>query len=212
MRVALYLRVSTDRQTTDNQAQALEQYAGRQNWEIVRTFRDVDSGANPARPELQQLFQCATEGHIDRVLIFALDRLTREGPLEALQYVARLKRAGVDLWSMTEEHFRASGPAGDLFLSIAAWIAAQERTRHVERIRAGQDRARAQGKTIGRPRRITDRETIIALRTVDQLTYSQIARATKTPRATVARICKQHHEETHPHEDLLQSNFQGSAI
>ena len=74
------------------------------------------------------------------------------GPVPAFIYAAgQLMDYGVQFESLTEAHFRTTGPAGDLMIAIAAWIAKQERIRISERTKAGVARARAQAKHCGRP-------------------------------------------------------------
>ena len=100
--------------------------------------------------------QLAELRRFDLVLVWALDRLTREGVAETFEYIKRLTSHGVQFVSFTEEHFRTTGPAGELMIAVAAWIAKQERIRISERVRAGLSRARAlrtrSGRMIGRPR------------------------------------------------------------
>jgi DNA invertase Pin-like site-specific DNA recombinase len=155
-RVALYARVSTrdGRQELDNQLRQLRQFAKAQGWTVTGEYCDQISGASQVKdtPELKRLFADSAARRFDRVLIWALDRLSRGTIVETFSRIQRLQSSGVDLWSLTEEHFRTSGPAGDLLIAVAAWIAEHERRRLQERIGAGLDRARAQGKTLGRPR------------------------------------------------------------
>jgi DNA invertase Pin-like site-specific DNA recombinase len=101
---------------------------------------------------------------LDLVLVWSLDRFTREGVLETFEHVRRLTTCGVQFESYTEQHFRTTGPAGELMLAIAAWIAKQERIRISERTKAGLERARRSGKHCGRPRRLFRRDEAIRLR------------------------------------------------
>ena len=132
MKVALYARVSTrdGRQFTQNQLDGMRRYALFRGWEIVREYVDRATGSKGAagRDELAALMADAYARHFDVVLVWALDRFTREGVLEAFQYIARLKASGVEFRSVTEEHFQTSGPAGELFLAVAAWMAKQGTT------------------------------------------------------------------------------------
>jgi len=85
------------------------------------------------------------------LLVWVLDHLTREGVAETFVYIKRLSSHGVQFVSFTEEHFRTTGPAGELMIAVAAWIAKQERRRIRERVRAGLDQARAHGTRSGNP-------------------------------------------------------------
>jgi DNA invertase Pin-like site-specific DNA recombinase len=79
-----------------------------------------------------------------------------------------LRGRGVQFVSFAKEHFRTTGPAGELMIAVAAWIAKQERVRISERVRAGLNRARVQGtrsgNAIGRPKAIFDRQKVADLR------------------------------------------------
>jgi DNA invertase Pin-like site-specific DNA recombinase len=191
MRVALYARVSTrdGRQFTVNQISGMRQYARRQpGWEVVCEYVDHATGSAGAqgRDELAAMMADAHARRFDLVLVWALDRFTREGVLEAFQYIERLKAAGVEFRSVTEEHFQTSGPAGELFMAVAAWMAKQERARLRERILAGLDRARAAGKIFGRPRAGLDLTKIARMR-ADGMSVRDIARATGKGKSTIDR-------------------------
>jgi DNA invertase Pin-like site-specific DNA recombinase len=90
--------------------------------------------------------------------------LTREGVYETFAHIRTLRTYGVQFESLTEAHFRTTGPAGDLMLAIAAWIAQQERIRISERTKAGLARAKAQGRVGGRRARVFDRDRAQKLR------------------------------------------------
>lgn len=160
MKAAIYARVSTrDKgQDPENQLRELRAYCDRAGWEIFREYIDHASGKSGDRDEFVRLFKDATERRFGVVLTWALDRFTREGIFETFGHVQRLTDYGVKFESFTEPHFRTTGPAGELMLAIAAWIAKQERERHRERTKAGMARAKAEGKEIGRRRRIFNRE------------------------------------------------------
>jgi DNA invertase Pin-like site-specific DNA recombinase len=92
----------------------------------------------------------AAAGKFGLIVCWSLDRFTREGVSETFLYLARLKANRVHFYSLTEEYFRTTGPAGELLIAVAAWIAESERRRRVERVKAGLARARAAGKILGR--------------------------------------------------------------
>lgn len=190
IRVALYARVSTHegKQHLDNQLLKLRQYAtaGPPPWVIVREYTDQETGGTPKREGLEALLRDASRRQFDRVLVFDLSRLTREGPAAAFGYIERLAKWGVEFWSYTEEHFRTSGPAGDLFIAIAAFIAREERKTKSARVRAGLDRARQQGKKLGRPAAALQDFVLVRLRE-QGLSIRKIATALQTSPSTVER-------------------------
>jgi DNA invertase Pin-like site-specific DNA recombinase len=166
MRIGVYSRVSTkDKgQDCENQLVQLREFAARQGWTIVREYVDHESGAKSDRGQFQQMFQDAAQRRFDLLLFWSLDRLSREGVLETLQYLNRLTAAGVAYRSFTEQYFDSCGIFRDAVISILATVAKQERIRISERVRAGLDRARAKGKRLGRPPVVVDIAKIALLR------------------------------------------------
>jgi DNA invertase Pin-like site-specific DNA recombinase len=187
-KAAAYLRTSTrdGRQTTENQLAVIRDYARQNGLTIVREYSDAATGANGSRDGLHDLMQGALSRKFDTVLVFALDRFTREGVFRAFAYIEQLREAGVEFRSVTEPHFQTTGMCGELFLAVAAWIAKQEREQLRGRIKAGLDRARASGRTLGRPRRIVDCQKLIDLREQGR-TIREIERLTGVSRATITR-------------------------
>lgn len=191
-RAALYVRVSTTdgRQHTQNQLRALEDYAKRHKFQIAQKYVDRSSGSRGAGPggrgELARLLRDAHQGLFDIVLVFALDRLTREGVFKAFQYIERLKTSGVDFRSITEEHINTAGAAGEMFLSIAAALARLEREKIRSRINAGLARAREQGTQLGRPAAAVDMSQLRRLRRLKR-TIEEIMKITGHSRATIYR-------------------------
>jgi len=159
MRAAIYARVSTkDKgQDVENQLAQLRRYASEQNWEVA-LFIDYESAKTASRAQFQELFAAASRREFGVVLVWALDRFTREGVAETFIHIKRLLEFGVQFESYTEAHFRTTGPAGELMIAIAAWIAKQERIRISERTKAGLATARAKGKTLGRKWKLFPRD------------------------------------------------------
>ena len=196
MRVAIYARVSTiDKgQETENQLRELRQFVANRTadgWTLAGEYVDQASGKTAGRTEFQRLFRDASERKFDLVLFWSLDRFTREGVLETLQHLNRLTSNGVDWWSFREEYLRSIGPFRDAVLSILATIAKQERVRMSERVKAGLDRAKAQGKAIGRPKVVVDRDRVIQLRE-QGLSHWQICQEVGISRTSVQRILMEH--------------------
>jgi DNA invertase Pin-like site-specific DNA recombinase len=85
-------------------------------------YIDQASGKTSERDSFKRLFEDASRRAFDVVLVWALDRFTREGVLETFEHVQRLTHFGIAFESYTEQHFRTTGPAGELMLAIAAWM------------------------------------------------------------------------------------------
>ena len=151
MKAAIYARVSTADQETQNQLADMRTFAHSQGWEIAGEYLDQESGKTANRSHFQRLFEDAARRRFDVILFWALDRFTREGTLPTLQHLDRLTNYGVGFRSFSEPYLDSCGVFRDAVISILATIAKQERIRIAERTRAGVARARAQGKRIGRP-------------------------------------------------------------
>lgn len=158
IRVVLYNRVSDPRgrQDPENQARQMRERAAKtEGWNLVKEYVDQYTGSKSDRPAFQQLFQDAREGKFDLVLFWSLDRFSREGTLETLKHLEALTDCGVGWISHTEPYLDSLGPFRDAVLALLACIAKQERIRISERVKAGLDRAREEGKQIGgRPKNI----------------------------------------------------------
>lgn len=149
-RAALYLRVSTSdgRQTTANQLPDLERLAAARGFEVA--MYEEQESAVKARPVLDRLLADVRSGRVQAVVVWALDRLHRS-MVGSINAVLELDRLGVPVISLKEPWLDTSGPVRSLLVAIFGWVAEQERTRLIERTKAGLDRARAQGKRLGRP-------------------------------------------------------------
>jgi DNA invertase Pin-like site-specific DNA recombinase len=212
IRTAIYARVSTTQsQDTENQLVQLRDYCTRQGWTITNEYIDQASGKTSERDAFKRLFEDASRRAFDIVLVWALDRLSREGVLETFEHVRRLTNYGVAFESYTEQHFRTTGPAGELMLAIAAWIAKQERIRISDRTKAGLARARRQGKVPGRPKRVFRRDEVVRLRDEERMSWRAIAAALDIPVMTAvdAYRCT---EMVAPSEDTSDGNDRTSMV
>lgn len=189
MRAAIYSRVSKrdKSQDTENQAVVLRDYCRSMKWPLVLEYADNESAKSGERDAFQEMLTAAAQRKFDCVVVWALDRLTREGVAETFIYIKRLLGHGVQFISFTEEHFRTTGAAGELMIAIAAWIAKQERIRISERTRAGLDKARAKGVRLGRPPRVYDRQRVADMH-LRKMSLSVIAAKSGLSKTTVARI------------------------
>ncbi len=159
LRVALYVRVSKkdSSQDVENQLIALREYCQRRGWAIVETYSDNESGrkGRVERLAFDQMFKDAARGTFDLLLFWSLDRLSREGIAQVLYYLQNLDGCGVRFHSYTEEFLNTENDMiRPLLIAFMSHLAAYEAKRISERTKAGLERARRQGKTLGRPRRI----------------------------------------------------------
>ncbi len=158
MKAAVYARVSTkDKgQDVENQLAQLRRYASERDWEAIE-YVDHESGKHSDRAQLQAMFAAASRREFKVILIWALDRLSREGVAKTFEHIKTLRGYGVEIESYTEPYFRTTGPVGELVIAIFAWIAEQERIRISERTKAGLATARNKGKVLGRPWKVFPR-------------------------------------------------------
>ena len=154
LKVFLYARVSTrdKHQNTENQLPEMRREVQRQGWTLKREFIDRTSASGKKkREQFDEMLEACERHQADVLMIWALDRFTREGPLRTLLLIDRLSRAGVKVKSMREPWLDPNSPSYELLLPIFAWIAKQESMRLGERVKAGMERAREKGVRFGRP-------------------------------------------------------------
>ena len=151
-RAALYLRVSTDGQTVENQRRDLIKLAELRGWEVVATYEDAGisgSKGRDKRPGLNQMLQDARRRKFDLVAVWAIDRLGRSTSTVAGS-IDELAEAGVGMFAH-KESMDTSTAHGRAMLEMAAVFARLEREMIRERVVAGLARARAEGTRLGRP-------------------------------------------------------------
>jgi len=152
-RVAIYLRVSTDSQTTENQRRELEAVAERSGWQVVQVFEDAGvSGAKgrDKRPGFDALLKGATRRQFDMVVAWSVDRLGRSLQ-DLVGFMNELNAVGCDLY-LHQQAVDTSTPSGRAMFQMCGVFAEFERGMIKERVNAGLSRAKAQGKTLGRPK------------------------------------------------------------
>lgn len=158
VKVVIYLRVSSSEQTADNQLPALEKWIADKNHELVEVYQESESAWRSGHQrELSRLFDDLKRRKADICLVWALDRLTREGIAKIFELINRFKMYGVQVISLQEPWTEQSGPMADLLYAITAWVAEFESRRRSERTLAGLARALQEGKKLGRPKGSKDK-------------------------------------------------------
>jgi DNA invertase Pin-like site-specific DNA recombinase len=162
-RAAIYLRVSSEEQTYENQRPEVERVVSTRGYELVARYEEHASAAKH-RDQFERMMSDAHRGMFDVLVVWALDRFGRS-MVGNIQAVLELDRRGVQVVSVREPWLDTGGPAvRPLLIAIFGWVAEQERVRLSERTRAGMERARRSGVRIGRPSARVDVERALALR------------------------------------------------
>lgn len=161
MKVALYARVSKDEasssgalQDPENQLQPLRKFCEAMGWTVSKEFVDRASGGSANRPEFQRMLGEVRQRHFDLILVWALDRFSREGMTNTLSYIKQLKTYKTGLKSLQESWLDTTQEGvTELLLAIFAWVAAEEKRKISERTKAGLAKLKAKGVKLGRPRK-----------------------------------------------------------
>jgi DNA invertase Pin-like site-specific DNA recombinase len=149
-RAAIYARVSTFDQTTENQVIELRRYADTRGWTANEYVDQGVSGSTDHRPALDKLLRDAKRRRFDVLVCWRLDRLGRN-LRHLILFLEELQALGVDFVSLAEG-IDATTPAGRLQMHILGAIAEFERARIAERVRLGLARVQANGQKLGRPK------------------------------------------------------------
>ncbi len=158
MKVCIYSRVSTGQQDTTNQSVALSEWAKQRGFEVAKVYEEEESAWKAVhQKKLSTLLADARLRQFQAVLVWSLDRLSREGALAILSLVNKLSSCGVRVLSYQESWAEAPGELAELLYALTGWVARMESQRRSERTRAGLARVKAQGKRLGRPPGSKDR-------------------------------------------------------
>jgi DNA invertase Pin-like site-specific DNA recombinase len=185
-RAALYMRVSTKGhgQTTDTQALALREYAERRGFEAIEYRDEGVSGSKDSRPALDKLMKDARARKFDVVIVARFDRFARSVShlLRALEEFSHL---GIDFVSVSES-IDTSTPVGKMIFTVLGAVAELERNLIKERVSMGINRARKEGKQLGRPKRILDRERAQLM--LQSMSVRAVARQFGVSRGVIERL------------------------
>lgn len=156
-RAALYLRVSKNDQTIDNQRLELERVAAARGWKIVSIFKDEGiSGAfgRGVRSQYDAMLKRGVQAQHDVVMAWDVSRLSRSLS-DLVQTLEELHACGIDLY-LHQQAIDTTTPAGKAMYQMCGVFAEFERGILSERVKAGLNRAKEQGKVLGRPMKIVN--------------------------------------------------------
>ena len=188
-RAAVYVRVSTDKQTIENQLRELRQIAECRGWEVIHEYQDAGVSAakgREARPGLDEMLKDAQRRRFDIVMAWAIDRLGRS-LIDLLGTIQALEACGVDLY-LDQQSIDTTTPAGRLMFQITGAFAEFERSMIRQRVRAGLKRAVESGKQLGRPKIDPATEKRIQAQLRAKKGMLAIARDLKVGTGTVQRV------------------------
>ena len=190
MKAAIYARVSTDDQTTENQIQALVDVLTKRNWVLMEVFKDEGiSGAKgrDKRPALDDLLKRCTRGEFDIVAAWSVDRLGRSLS-DLVSILSELDAAGVSLY-LHQQAIDTTTPAGKAMFQMLGVFAEFERELICERVKAGIARAKKKGVKFGPKRTVTARQ-IAAVKFGLEMGESvrAVAKSAEVGAGTVSRI------------------------
>jgi DNA invertase Pin-like site-specific DNA recombinase len=153
--IALYARVSTDKQAVDMQTSELKDFIKRRDWKIYKAYIDQGySGKNTKRPAFNEMMDHARDRRFDILMVWKLDRLGRSLK-DLINILDELASFGVDFISYKDRHMDTTTPTGKLVFNVVASVAEFERDLISERVKAGLANAVRKGKTLGAKRKLT---------------------------------------------------------
>jgi len=150
MKIAIYARVSTEDQNLDNQIDQLKSYCDRMDYDIYKVYTDKISGAKESREGFDRMMNDSRKKLFEAVLCWKLDRLGRSLK-HLISIIEEWKKRGIDLICY-QQNIDTTNASGKLMFQIIGAFAEFERNMISERTKAGLDRAKKQGKKLGRPK------------------------------------------------------------
>jgi DNA invertase Pin-like site-specific DNA recombinase len=173
-RVAVYVRVSTKDQSVDMQLDDLERYSRERVLNVFKVYEDNGvSGTKETRPALSELMNDAKKRKFDVVLVWRFDRFARSTK-HLVTALYEFRNLGIDFISY-QENIDTSSPLGEAIFTIISAMSKLERDIIAERVKGGLRKAKASGKTLGRPKNMVDTDKVIEYRKQNK-TIRQIAK------------------------------------
>ena len=186
MRAGLYARVSThDQQTLPLQLAAMRDYVAKRGWEAGLVVQDVGSGAT-LRPKREELLKAARRRELDRIVVWRLDRWGRS-LLDLVATLQELVSLDVGFVSLSEA-LDLTTPSGRALAGMLAVFAEFERDILRDRVKAGIEQARKEGRPHGRPPTIAKYATRVRTLARKGLSKSEISRRLRISRTSVRRF------------------------
>jgi DNA invertase Pin-like site-specific DNA recombinase len=191
-RAAIYLRVSTNegKQTEENQRRELRQFVEKEGYELAGEYVDRESGrkGRKNRDGFDRMFEAAEDREFDVLVFWSLDRFSREGIRKTISYLQQLDALGVSFRSYTEPYLNTDHElVSNILLSVLSYFAEYEAEKISRRTKAGIERAREEGKQIGRPSKFEEHRDEIEAMIEEGCSKNEMKRRTGLAYATVSK-------------------------
>lgn len=188
MRVVIYNRVSTDDKDQNPKRQLLknQQYCDLHNHNVVGIVTEYHTGdSDPfSRPKGQRILDYAPDG----IVFFSMDRFTRESPIKVIQMINNMKNQNIKLISITEPAFNMESEFSEILLFIMGWFNNYFLKKLKRDIKSGMDRARKEGKQIGRSKAQFNKFRAYQLLFIDKLSQRVVSKELGVSLATINRF------------------------
>jgi len=189
MKVAMYLRVSTDDQTIENQKRDLDEVAGRLGWDVVAVYADEGisgSKGRDKRPQFDELLKGVARKEFDMIAAWSVCRLGRSLS-DLVNFLGDINNRGVDLY-LHKQGLDTSTPAGRMLFGILSVFSEYEKAMISSRVKAGLART---DKAIGRPGIGDWKMNRVKKQLREGRGVREVARMVKLSPGTVSRIKKE---------------------
>lgn len=192
--VAIYARVSTDKQKVDMQLSELRQFAARSGWAVHREYIDQSfTGVSTNRPAFLEMMEEARKRKFKMLVVWKLDRLSRSLK-DLINTLDELGSLGIDFVSY-DNNLDTSTPTGKLVFQIVGAVAEFEKDIIKERVIAGLANARRKGKRLGRPPIDPDLYARAKELRYQGLSFRKIAQGLKIDEGTIRKRLKRESEK-----------------
>ena len=189
-RVAIYGRVSTSEQTSDNQINFLQEIVSRNGWELVQTY--VDEGISGTkgrdkRPEFDRLCKDMVRRRFNRILVWDVSRLGRS--LQHLvEFLNEVQSVNCHLY-IHQSGLDTSTPSGRMMFQMVGVFSEFERSMISERVKLGLNRVRSKGIKLGRPTKIDEETKVEIWSQIDTgKSLSEVSRVLQISKMSVSRV------------------------
>jgi DNA invertase Pin-like site-specific DNA recombinase len=200
---ALYLRVSTGegQQTEENQRRELKEFIDEEGYELAGEYVDHESGRKGRREReaFDQMFEAAEAREFDILVFWSLDRFSREGIRKTISYLQQLEALGVGFRSYTEPYLNTENElVGHILLAVMSYFAEYEAKKISRRTKAGLERAREEGKQIGRPSKFDEYKEDLKQMLEEDLPKAEMKRRTGLAYNTVKKYLRRIEDSESP--------------